>query len=60
MRFIVEGGKEVEIPDSWLKRAMLVRQALGMSPNEAAEDAVTRWLRTRQEREGSKIIEIPS
>ena len=43
MRFIVE-GKEVEIPDSWLKRAMLVRQALGMSPNEAAGDALTRWL----------------
>ena len=45
MRFIIE-GREVEIPDSWLNRAMLVRKAIGMKPKEAAEDALNAWLRS--------------
>lgn len=36
------------IPDAWLMGAMQVRKALGMTPNEAAIDALKHWARQEQ------------
>ena len=57
MKFYLD-GKEYDVPESYLRRAMLVRQALGMDATEAITDALTRWIRSRQD--GSKVVEMPS
>ncbi len=57
MKFYVD-GKEYDVPESYLRRAMLVRQALGMDATEAITDALTRWIRSRQD--DSKVVEMPS
>ena len=53
MKFYVD-GKEYDVPESYLRRAMLVRQALGMDATEAITDALTRWIRSGQD--GSKVV----
>ena len=61
MKFYLD-GKEYDVPESYLRRAMLVRQALGMDATEAITDALTRWVASHQEgrRESTtKVVEIP-
>ena len=53
MKFYVD-GKEYDVPESYLRCAILVRQTLGMDATEAITDALTRWIRSRQD--GSKVV----